>query len=243
MKHLSYLTPAETLLLIDPENANGVEMLKFTFLDLILKNKLKLFERQVKSDLGKILLYKFIKLGDKFDNNKIRPHEKFFFDLFIEKNTNYFIRNYLTTIFNNAKNEKYFKKKVIENNNLKDCFTQNIIQQLYNGFSINEIGNELSLELRQEIKELKIVFPALLKDNQSQAKKVVQTIGANVFLLKDIDLSILNLIDNDLLIELNNKKDEDNNNDWFLDFFDGMDFGNDNNSSFNDGFDFDFFDD
>lgn len=45
MKHLSYLTPAETLLLIDPENANGVEMLKFTFLDLILKNKLKLFER------------------------------------------------------------------------------------------------------------------------------------------------------------------------------------------------------
>ena len=223
MKHLSYLTPAETLLLIDPENANGVEMLKFTFLDLILKNKLKLFERQVKSDLGKILLYKFIKLGDKFDNNKIRPHEKFFFDLFIEKNTNYFIRNYLTTIFNNAKNEKYFKKKVIENNNLKDCFTQNIIQQLYNGFSINEIGNELSLELRQEIKELKI--------------------GANVFLLKDIDLSILHLIDNDLLIELNNKKDEDNNNDWFLDFFDGMDFGNDNNSSFNDGFDFDFFDD
>ena len=113
MKHLSYLTPAETILLIDPENANGVEMLKFTFLDLILKNKLKLFERQVKSDLGKILLYKFIKLGDKFDNNKIRPHEKFFFDLFIEKNTNYFIRNYLTTIFNNAKNEKYFKKKVI----------------------------------------------------------------------------------------------------------------------------------
>ena len=62
MKHLSYLTPAETILLIDPENANGVEMLKFTFLDLILKNKLKLFERQVKSDLGKILLYKFIKL-------------------------------------------------------------------------------------------------------------------------------------------------------------------------------------
>ena len=99
------------------------------------------------------------------------------------------------------------------------------------------------MELRQEIKELKIVFPALLKDNQSQAKKVVQTIGANVFLLKDIDLSILHLIDNDLLIELNNKKDEDNNNDWFLDFFDGMDFGNDNNSSFNDGFDFDFFDD
>ena len=47
----------------------------------------------------------------------------------------------------------------------------------------------------------------------------------------------------DTLIELNNKKDEDNNNDWFLDFFDGMDFGNDNNSSFNDGFDFDFFDD
>jgi hypothetical protein len=55
---------------------------------------------------------------------------------------------------------------------------------LYNGFSINEIGNELSLELRQEIKELKIVFPALLKDNQSQAKKGCSNNRSKCFFIK-----------------------------------------------------------
>jgi len=230
MRHLSYLTPAETLLLIDPDNASGREMLKLTFLHLFIKKRLKLYlHLKVNKRDNKVRQYKYIELGDKQDYNHVRPHETFYFNLLPTKDTKYLIRHYVSNVFKDAKNEKYFKTKVIESTNVKDYFTQNILQQFYNGFSINNKGTELGLEIKKEITELENIFPSLIKGNQRQAIKIIQSVGANVLLLKGVDISVLNLIDKDLLRELNKKKEEDNETDWDLDldFFDALDFGND----------------
>lgn len=230
MTYLSCLSPAETIMLIDPDNANGLEMFKLTFIDLLIKKRLRMYlHPKVNKKDKRLKYYKYISLGLNYNINIVRPHEAFFFNSLPSKNSRNLIRQYISDILKNVNGEEYFKTKTIESNYLKDCFSQNLFQKLYNGFSISDKGIELGLIIKKEIEDLEKIFPTLLKKNQKKVIDIIHRIGANVLLLKGLDISVLNFIGKDFNFELNKKNGENKMNglDLNLDFFDFFDFGKD----------------
>ena len=60
------LTPAEAIYLLDPENSSGREMMRYTLLDMIMRDVLEIDEN---SGVGR---------GEIFDSSELRPHEKLY---------------------------------------------------------------------------------------------------------------------------------------------------------------------
>ena len=77
MESLS-LTPAESLMVLDPKKSNGKEMMKFTFLDLLAKQVIEL-ETQLETK-GRIIKRevetKFIRKGQRHGKIPLKPHEQ-----------------------------------------------------------------------------------------------------------------------------------------------------------------------
>lgn len=60
------LTPAEAIYLLDPEDSSGREMMRYTLLDMIMRDVLEIDEN---SGVGR---------GETFDSSELRPHEKLY---------------------------------------------------------------------------------------------------------------------------------------------------------------------
>ncbi|MHB1278691.1 MAG: hypothetical protein ACYC1Q_09845, partial [Bacteroidia bacterium] len=76
MKHLSKFLPAETLLLLEDKNASIKELLKITFMDLLLKQVLELttISKQA-SRREAVRYYKYVNRGKNFGKYTALKHE------------------------------------------------------------------------------------------------------------------------------------------------------------------------
>ena len=130
MKYLSELTPAEVYILTK-NNITHRELLKITFIDLLLKQVLKTFEVKRQPHIRQeIRTYQYIGIGQNFKNYQTKNHEKFFSSTF-EKDSEIemLFRNLVKVSYQKSRTLSDFKNELIKTPTLKKCFSQNIFSK------------------------------------------------------------------------------------------------------------------
>lgn len=211
MKYLSELTPAE-ILILTKENVTQQELLKITFIDLLFKQVLKVVEveRQphIKQD---IRIYKYVGIGQNYKNYDSLNHERLFLSSFGTDDTlEILFRNLVKIGYQKSKSLSDLKNDIIKTPTLKKCFSQNIFQRIFYGYSFTEYGTELKRKVKDEIQNLGNELSIVNSIENEKAIELIKVIGANIFILINVDYELLQQIDKDLGIEINKNNSIDN---------------------------------
>jgi hypothetical protein len=203
---LSKLTPAETLMVWKGNEATLKDMLKYTLMDLLLKQILTIedVERQP-SKRDPVRVYKYIGIGKNFNNYKHLPHEVVFLSAY-QKNSRIRIlfRNCVKMGYENASSEHAFCKILVSSPELNDALTKSLIRKLFGGgFTYTSTGIQLKMQVEKQIQELEKTLPAQINNDKQKALATLKQIGGNIFLLKGLEFALLKEIDEELLKELN----------------------------------------
>lgn len=207
MKYLSELTPAENLILTK-DNVSHQELLKVTLIDLILKKVLKIFEVERQPHIKQpIRIYKYLAIGENFNNYQSKNHERIFLTAFAKDNTiEILFANLVKIGYQNSRTLNDFKNDILKYPTLKKCFKQNIFQKLYYGYSFTEFGLEFGIKINKEIDFLNAEISDLNNIENQKAIDLIKIISGNIFLLSNINYDLLNEIDNDLAYQFNKTK-------------------------------------
>lgn len=212
MIHLSKLTPAE-ILILTKNDVSQQEILKITFVDLLLKRVLRTFEVERQPHINQeIRLYKYIAIGQNFRYYKYLNHENIFLSPFVHDNSlEILFRNLVRIGYQNSKSLGALKNEITKSPNLKECFSQNIFQKIFQSYSVTQYGRDLKRKVEQEIKTLSEEFSSVNDLENQKAIDLIKRIGANIFLLINVDYELLKQIDHLLGIEMakNNSVDAD----------------------------------
>lgn len=133
MNHLSKLSPAETLLLIQGKGASLKELLKVTFMDLILKQVLRTSEaeKQVNANANELVV-RYVEIDNHFSTYRPLLHENNFLSPFQRSHSiKILFRHMVKMGYQNAVSLNNFRNILITSPALHGCFTQN----LYKPFS------------------------------------------------------------------------------------------------------------
>ncbi|MBY0425618.1 MAG: hypothetical protein K2Q22_08285, partial [Cytophagales bacterium] len=106
------------------------------------------------------------------------------------------------------KSKSNYHLTVVKSPRIERYFTINFIQSIFGGFSINDEGLNLQDKIKKEIENLETELPEIIKNDKAQALHILNTIGGNIFLLKNIDFTLLKQIDSEILAEMNKKEKE-----------------------------------
>ena len=204
MKYLSELTPAEALILIK-ENVTHQELLKITFIDLLFKEVLKTFEVERKPHISQeVRVYKYVQIGGNFINYNSLNHERLFLSTFDTDNTiEILFRNLVKIGYKKSRTLSDLKNDIIKTPTLKKCFSQNVFQKIFYGYSLTKYGTELKRKVKEEIQNLGNELSSISNIENQKAIELIKIIGANIFILINIDYELLQQIDKDLGIEIN----------------------------------------
>jgi hypothetical protein len=202
---LSKLTPAETLLVRKGNEATLKDMLKYTLMDLLLKQVLAIEEIQRQpSKHDPVRVYKYIGVGKNFTEYKCLPHELVFLFTYRKNSAiRILFRNCVKIGYENAQTEKAFSKLVMSSGELQKAFTRSFLQKIFNGFSYTNVGNQLKEKVEGEMQHLEKDLPSQINNNKKKALEILKQIGGNIFLLNGIEFSLLKEIDDELLKEFN----------------------------------------
>lgn len=214
MKQLSILSPAETLLVLQDKNASLKELLKLTFMDLLLKQVIRTNDVQRQPSIkDPIRVYKYVETGKNFKTYQPLLHENAFLAPF-QKNDDVQIlfRHMIKMGYQNAISNNHYHNIIIQNPNMDKCFSQNIFQSIFGGFKLTNGGLELRNKVQTEIDQLETHISSSFENHHQIALKLLKAIKGNIFLLSNIDFDLLNQIDQELLAEMNRK----NNNNYDL---------------------------
>lgn len=204
MRHLTKLTPAETLIIKSGDTTPLSDLLKYTLMDLLLKQVLIVEEVQRKpSPRDPIRTYKYVTTGKNFSKYLVRSHEIVFLSVF-QKNLaiRVLFRNLVKVAYQNAKSERMYYPYLTTNLNLKDSFKTTIYQKLFGGFTYTDKGVKLKNEVQNEITELEKTFPSDISNDKKRGLEILKVIGGNIFLLSGLDFAIAKEIDKELFEEM-----------------------------------------
>lgn len=212
MNQLSKLSPAETLLVLQGENASIKELLKVTFMDLLLKQVVRTVEVQKQpSSRDPVRIYNYVEAGKNFLTYQPLPHENIFLAPFQKSDDVQILFRHIVKIgYQNAKSERKLHAILRQSPNVNRCFSQNIFQSIFGEFSLTTIGQELKIKVEAEIAQLEEELPRLIVDDHQKALDILKVIKGNIFLLTNIEFDLLKQIDKELIAEMN-RQDGTNN--------------------------------
>lgn len=204
MTYLSQLTPAE-MLVLTKENVTQHELLKITFIDLLFKQVLKVSEVERPTYKKEVVrIYKYIGVGNNYNTYNSLNHERVFLSAFNnDTSIQVLFRNLVKIGFQKSKKLSDLKNDIIKTPTLKKCFSQNIFQRVFYGYRLTDFGKELKTKVKQEIQDLGNELSTINNIENQKAIELIKVIGANIFILINIDYDLLQQIDKDLGIEIN----------------------------------------
>jgi len=204
MKYLSDLLPAESMVILFGNKAPLKELLKFTFMDLLLKNVLEIttISRQP-SSMEEVRDYQYVVRGHTYTLYKPAAHELAFLSPFQSSGSIQILLHLLIRIgFQNSGSQSRYISKVTKSRNLRTVFTQNFLEKLFGGYTTTESGKKLRTSVQLEIKQMEKDLPPIINLDKEMATDIVNKIGGNIFLLKNIDYSLLKQIDSEILSQM-----------------------------------------
>ncbi|WP_026703902.1 hypothetical protein [Flavobacterium soli] len=195
MTHLSKFTPAELFFLLRKERRRYLkELLKVTFLDLLLKQILVITE--VEKEVGRTTqIYRYVEDGRRFFGYRPLDHEAIFIDPFRKDNDIRILFQSMVKIgFQNAKNFSHYKAIIINRLISTGHISQNIFQQIFGLYSLTNQGLDIESKIRTEIHQLEKELPTLIKSTDERATEILKTINGNVFLIDNIRMDLIDYI-------------------------------------------------
>ncbi len=246
MKLLSKITPAETVLIQLGSNAELKTLIKYTFLDLLLKKVIKVVEIGKKTHpMDDIRMYTYIELGKNFEKYTPKNHEAIFLNPFREDTSIQVLFNHFVKIIYDASGgKKSYRESVRSNKQMKSYFNQSFFVHLFRLTRLTDKGKKVKEEITTYLQEANNKINDLLHNDKEKALELLLNIGGNIFLLQNLDFELLKKIDEELLNQKRSLISDSyaSGDDWYfyLDFFeDGtlFDFDFEEGDSFDSHFD------
>ncbi len=227
MKLLSKLTPAETILIRDCSDAQLKSLLKFTFMDLLLKKVIKIVEVDKQPHpRDEVRTYTYIEPGKNIKKYKPKNHELIFITSFLkEESIQILFKHFVKMIYDASGGKKSYRESIRSTKELKSYFNQSFFIYLFRLIRLTEEGKKVKQEIAGYLKEIDKDINDLLENDQKQALELLITIGGNIFLLRNLNFDLLKKIDKELikqqtaLYENSNYSDGDDYWYFYGDFF------------------------
>ncbi|MCF8277879.1 MAG: hypothetical protein K9J17_14185 [Flavobacteriales bacterium] len=211
MEILSKLTPAETHLVMATTDAELKNMMKYTFMDLLLKQVIqtkRITKQAHRNDRARV--YTYVVAGKNFLSYKPLRHEEIFLSPFYTSQSLELLFRHLVTMgFQNADGtNNYVHKRLIKSPNLKGIFEIGFFIQLFGTIKLTPQGNALQREIKRALDRLETELPQVIHSDKAKALEILLAIGGNIFLLKNLDFALLNQIDSELMKEFKKQRGE-----------------------------------
>lgn len=203
---LSKLTPAETLLLREGTEATLQDMLKYTLMDLLLKQVLAVenVEKQA-NPRDPIRTYRYIAGGEKLSGYSGLQHEMVYLTAFRKSSDiRILFRHIVKMAYENAKSEKYFRKSLTASPVLKSAFATSFLHLFTGGVSYTKDGLHLKEQAENEIVTLEKTL-AEGNHDKNKVSSLLKVIGGNIFLLKGLEVDLLKEIEDELFKEFSRR--------------------------------------
>lgn len=186
MKYLNKYTPAEITLITEKNSAPFEETIKFTFLDLILKDVLQMtyVKKDSKSD-SKQRYFRYVVTGPNFNTYDYKIHEKIILQPFFKApDIRILFQHMLKMIFEKAETKKKYFGMILEGREMRHFTTKNVFHYFFGGFKLDKDGKKAYEEIVKEIAEAKYDLENALKYNVDKATRLIKEMRGNIFLLK-----------------------------------------------------------
>ncbi|NQX82263.1 MAG: hypothetical protein HRT66_09765 [Flavobacteriaceae bacterium] len=209
MKLLSILSPAETMLIINSD-CSLKNMIKFTFMDLLLKIILEIKtenRRVLKRDKysKKVVViehYNYVTKGKNFNKYTAKEYELIFLEPYLKNPLiKILFKDLVKMSYKNSVSGKSFKKKILNSKNINQLFKVNIFQKIFGGMYLTSQGIKTKNEIIKYLKPIGENIDNLLNRNKKKALELLLSLGGNIFLLNNLDFALLKKIDKQLLKE------------------------------------------
>lgn len=211
-RELLNLTPAESLMIIDPKRSKGKEMMKLTFIDLLLKRVLKadvIYEDVIykgviySTTTDTKLKWIYIIEGENYSKAKLKPHEHIFTraELFSPKLLlRWFAKELYRSIAKFSIVERFFlyKKNFVRNSLIADGYFHTEAKKFlflfpYTKYVLSEKGLSAQTKITNLLEEGAKEFERWVKHEPARAKAYLSVCGSNILLLEhyNYDLKII----------------------------------------------------
>ena len=197
MELLSRITPAETLMLLKPTDSRMRDLMKFTVMDLILRQVLFVEHLQRKTVQGNRMIgYLYVFAGRNFRREKPTLHEMvFLYPYYKRPRAKIIFHHLLQMAYSHAKNEEHFKRKyLLDSAPLRELIHIGFWQQVFGSFSLSEEGKKKRDEVILYFNRLDSELPDHINQKDDMAKALIRQIKGNVLLLNSIRFELLDLI-------------------------------------------------
>lgn len=196
---LSEFTPAETLLLTKGSKVLLKDLLKYTFMDLLLKKVLVLTRKKYQPDArSKAVTMKYISAGPLFNSYQSLPHEQVFTSPFQQGKRSIQFRFMIRMAYEQASIYADFDPVILESPSINRFVRKNIFQRFFGGYGWTSEGKTLAEVLKKELRTLDKNLPVWMAEDQKKALEVFLVIKGNVFLLKNVDFLLLRNFDKEI---------------------------------------------
>lgn len=226
MKLLSIITPAETILIQKGSTTQLKNLLKFTFMDLLLKKVIKIVEiHKQPHPRDEVRRYTYIEAGKNFNVYKPKKHESIFTNLFVkEEPIQILFKHFVKIIYDASEGKKSYRESIISSKELHSYFDQTFFISLFRLIKLTDEGKKVQQEITSYLQEVNLQINNLLENDQKKALELLIAIGGNIFLLQDLDFDLLKKIDKELIKQqkASYTSVDSNDNSWlfYTDFYD-----------------------
>ncbi len=185
------LTPAESMMLMDPKGAKSKELLRITFLDLCSKGVLSL---ENKAQKGKKDLMYFC-CGPHFKGYPFQLHEKTLVNTLRHKpSLRINFKQFMEFAARNFELDSYYKyERVASSTSLQPYFRQNIFQQKWGTKSLRSKGRKRGDIIASQIGEIDNAI--LFQEDANALFETLFPLGSHILLLTNLDKKVLVQVD------------------------------------------------
>lgn len=202
MEILSKITPAETLLIKNYDSIQLKELMKYTFMDLLLKQVIAIKEinRKAHSRDKYIRTYTYVVSGKNFSKYEPKNHEIIYQSPFLKSQSiEILFKHYIKMIYDASNGSWKYQKLTKSNKNISPLFKQTVFLDLFRLNRLTDKGIKIKESITNYLNDLDANIGDLLHNNKSKALELLLSIRGNIFLLKNLDFQLLKTIDKEIL--------------------------------------------
>ena len=247
MKLLSKITPAETILIQQGSTAQLKNLLKFTFMDLLLKKVIKIVdvEKQPHPRDG-VRVYTYVEAGKNFEKYTAKAHESIFLSSFAnEASIQILFKHFVKAAYEASGGKKSYRESIKSSNELRPYFNESFFISLFRFIKLTDDGKKVERAITSYLQEVNLKINDLLENDQQKALELLIAIGGNIFLLQNLNFDLLKKLDKELIKQQKalHTGNDSHGDSWifYTDFYDD-DYLFDHNFGENDSFDSFFYD-
>lgn len=226
MSELSNLKPGETLVLIDGGKAEFKSLLKFTFMDLLLKQVLEVKEssRSIRHGKGyRNIKTKYVVTGKNFAKYKPDQYEAIFLNVFYKSpDLKAILTKLIKVAYDAVPTEIKYRKKIILSFGIKSVFKTSLLFNLFGFISLTSRGTTLKESIFNELNSIDATIADKINNAPKEALEILTKIGGNIFLLNNVDFALLKQIDHSIYasMQIDQRFNDSYDNYWYHDFSD-----------------------